>query len=233
MPSRGSDVSTPSTRARSRVGDQGRRRALEQLPHRRGRRRAAPVLDDGDPQAGQVVEVLAEAGLPAAHRGQAERIAGIVAVGDVEPAGGVAHAAREAAGRDGEVAVTGERAERDAAEGALEADEAGEPGRDADGPAAVAARGEGDEAAGDGRRAAARRATRRAVQRPGVAGGAMELGAGEVHAAELAGRREPYGNGPTGGPQAGDHGGVDLADLVAQRHGWRGCRASRRRARAP
>ena len=174
----------------------------------------------------------AEPGLPAADGRQAERVAAVVAVGDVEPPGGVADAAAQAADGHGEVPVASLGTERDATERRLEPDEAGEPGRDADRTAAVAARGQGDEAAGHRRRAAARRAARCPVELPRVAGDAVELGAGDVDAAELAGGRLTDQHG-AGGPQPGGHGGVDVADLVGAAARWRACTASPPPGRVP
>ena len=92
----------------------------------------------------------------------------------------------------------------DPAGGALHADEAAEPRRDADRPAAVAAGGDRYEASGHGGGAAARGSARRRIPAPGVAGDSVELRRGAVEAAELAGRREADEVG-TGCLEAGDH----------------------------
>ena len=68
------------------------------------------VGDDRDTCTAQCVEVSAEPGLPTLDPRQAQRVAGLVAVAHVEPARGVAHRPRQAADRDGEVAVLGARA---------------------------------------------------------------------------------------------------------------------------
>jgi len=87
-------------------------------------------VDDGvaEVYGNRVAEALdaprAEAGLPAFLAGQAEGVAGIVAGGDVVPAGGVADAARNGALDGGELADGGARPPRNAAEGALHADKA-------------------------------------------------------------------------------------------------------------
>ena len=107
----------------------------------------------------------------------------------------------------GEGWLEGPRAPRDAPVGRLEAEQPGEPGRDADGAATVAAAGDGEQASGHGRRRATRGAARGALGVPGVAGGAVQLGAGAVDAAELRGGGLAGQDG-AGGPEPGDLGRV-------------------------
>ena len=71
-PMRGSAVSTPSTRTRPHVGDELAGGRLRAAPTSTGDTTAPPQsAHDGDPQAAELVEVRAEAGLPAldARRG--------------------------------------------------------------------------------------------------------------------------------------------------------------------
>ena len=90
------------------VADEGLGRLDDQGRH--------PGLDDGRPQvdrddgplAGQVDR--AEPGLPPRHRGQAEGVAGVEAVGHVEPPGRVADRTGQAAERDGQRWLQGLRA---------------------------------------------------------------------------------------------------------------------------
>src|SRR6202011_4650770 len=109
---------------------------------------------DGSTAPAQLVR--AEVALPTRHPRQAVGIAWIEAVADVEVAGHVARRAGQAAehdrhGGDGRV-----RPARDAPGRALQTDQAVETGGNADRPSTVATRAEGEQAAGDGRRATGR-----------------------------------------------------------------------------
>ena len=230
---RGSPVSTPSTRRMpvSPIKRVGRR--LEHVPHRGRGDGTAPVGHHGDPHAAEGLAERAEPGLVALDARQAQRVARVVAVADVEPPGGVAHRPRQTPDRDGQVAVLHVRRQRDAAVGGLQPDEAAEAGRDADRATAVAGGGQREDAAGHRGGRAARRPARGAVELPRVVGRAVEQRAGEVDAPEL-GRRG----------LAGEHGTADVADAlhhrrgrrgdaVGQRHRRRRVRANRRRRPAP
>ena len=91
---------------------------------------------------------------------------------------------------------------RDAAVAGLEPDQAGEAGRDAGRPAAVARGRDRHEAGGHRGRRPAARAAGRAGEVPRVAGDAPRLRLGEVERAELGGRRLADRH-RAGGPQAG------------------------------
>ena len=121
-------------------------------------------------------------------RGQAEGVPGVEAVGHVEPAGRVAHRAGQAAQRDGQRGLQGLRSPGDAPVGGLQPEQAGEPGRDADRPAPVATRGDGQQAPGHRGGGPARGAAGRPVGVPRVPGDAVQLGGGAVDPAELRGR---------------------------------------------
>ena len=170
---------------------------------------------DGDhgPLAGQLEG--AEVGLPPAHPGKAEGVAGVGAVAHVEPPGRVAHRTGEAAVHDGEGRLEHGRSPGDAAVGGLQPDQSGESGRDPDGAAAVAAAGDGEEPAGDGGGRASRRAPRRAGRIPRAAGGSVQLGAGVVHRPELGGGGLGRQHRP-GGPQPRHQGGVTSATRSAK-----------------
>ena len=104
---------------------------------------------------------------------------------------------------------------RDAAEGRLEPEQPGEPGRDAEGAPAVTPAGDGEEATGHGRGRTARRSPGGPVEVPRVAGGPVELGVGAVDAAELGGGGLPGQDGP-GRPEAERLGGVVVGDAVLE-----------------
>ena len=111
---------------------------------------------------------VAEAGLPPLHPRQAQRITAIEPVADVEVTGGVAHrtgqAAQDGGHRlDGAVGALG-----DPPVGRLQPEQAAEPCRPSDGPAAVAPGGDRQKATGHRGRRSARRAARRAA--PGSTG---------------------------------------------------------------
>jgi hypothetical protein len=199
------------------VVDEGAGGVLEHLPHGRRHSGVAPVGNHGDAQAAQLVEVGVEAGFPPVDPRQAQRITRIVPVGDVAPARRIPHRPRHAPDHGRETAVGDARAAGDAAVGALEAEQPGEAGGDADRAAAVPARGDGDEAARHRRRRATGRTARGAGQVPRVARDAVQLGAGAVDAAELARRREAHQHG-AGVTRPGDVRGRVRRHVVGERH---------------
>ena len=97
----------------------------------------------------------------------------------------------------------------------------GEAGRDPDGAAAVTTGGDGEQAAGDRGRRAARGAARRALQVVGVRGRAVQAGVGAVDAAELRRRRLPGQHGP-GRTKARRHGPVVVRHPVLEDQGCLG-----------
>ena len=108
-------------------------------------RAATSGLDDGRPEVDETTARLPARSkvprprLPALDPGQAQGVPGVEAVAHVEPAGRVPHRPGQAADHHGERRLEGLRAPGDAAEGRLQAEQAGEPGRDADRAATVAA----------------------------------------------------------------------------------------------
>ena len=127
----------------------------------------------------------------------------------------------------------GVRRHRHAGVRRLEPDEAAEAGRDADRPAAVAARGHRQDAAGDRRCRPARRAARRAVRAATGCASCRGGRAGEVDAAELRRRRLAGEHDPTDLAQPVDVGRRGRGDVVLEAAPRRGCTASRPPARAP
>ena len=216
-PIRGRLVSTPSVRTIPASRDQVVGRLLQPLPHRGRHDRAAPVGGHGHaPPAQRVARASPARRSHPSTRGRLKRVPAVVAVGHVEQAGRVADRAGQAAGGRRVVADLQLGPARDAPVGRLQPDEAREPGGDADRPAAVAAGGQRDETAGDGRRAPARRPARRARRVPRVARRAVEQRAGDVDAAELAGRRLAGQHGPAVVDQPRDEGRGVRRDLVGE-----------------
>ena len=156
----------------------------------------------------------AETRLPPLDPGQAQGVAGVEAVADVEPPGRVADRAAEAPEGHGQRRLQGAGATGDATVGGLEPEHAGEPGRDPDRPAAVAAGGHG-RVRRPPRRPCPRGTARGAFGVPGVAGRPVEPGVGVVDAAELAGRGLA-GEHRAGRSQAGDQGRVVVATRSAK-----------------
>ena len=148
-------------------------------------------------------------------RGQREGVVLVVAVADVEPAGGVAHRARQAPEDGGEGLDLGLRSLRDTPEGRLEAEQAGEAGRDPDGAAAVTARADREETAGDRCRGASGRAAGCPLEVVGVRRRTVQAGVGAVDATELRRGRLADQHG-AGRPEPGGHGGVVVRDPVLE-----------------
>ena len=188
-PMRGSDVSTPSIRANPASAIRCPA-ASSSCSHMAGDTTAPP--QSATTATRRPRRSSAWVPRPASQpldAGEAERIGGVVPVGDVEQAGRVPDGAGQAAGRGRVVPDLELRPPGDAAVGRLQADQAGEAGGDPDRAAAVTTRGQRHQTAGDGGRAPARGTARRPREVPGVAGRAVEDRAGQVDAAELAGRR--------------------------------------------
>jgi hypothetical protein len=135
--------------------------------------------------------VAAEADLPPLDPGKTQRIAGIVAVGDVEPTRRVAHRPGHATRRGREIAQVQPGAPGDATVGALEPDQTGEAGGNADRSSAVTTRGDRVETTGDGTRGSARGPAGSGAVAPRVVRRAVQLRAVQVDAAELARRGLP------------------------------------------
>ena len=145
-PMRGSFVSTPSTRTRPQSAIRCPA-ASSSNSHMTGETAAPPqsatTATRSPRSSSRWVPSPASQPLDA---GEAERIAGVVAVADVEPAGGVPDRPRHAADDDGQVAVRAPSATAGCGRTCLQADEPGEAGRDPDRSAAVAAGRERDDA---------------------------------------------------------------------------------------
>ncbi len=176
---------------------------------------AAEVGNDGDPQRTDLVGAATEPGLIALDPRQTSGVSRVEAIGDVEVAGGVAGAAADGAlDRRG---VTQDRpgSARNTAEGRLEADQAAEAGGDADRSAAIARRGEREEATGNTRGRTARAAAGGALEVPGVASRAVDLGGGLIGGAEFAGCRL-HGGDRAGGLQPFDGNAIGVEHLVGE-----------------
>src|SRR5439155_19595554 len=143
----------------------------------------AEVNSDGDAEA--LDAAAAEPGLPAVLAREAEGVAWVIARCDVVPASGVADTPGDRSLHGGELAESGAGATRNAAEGTLHTNKSAIGGRDADAATAITCRSGRDEASGDGRRGATGRAGRSALEVPGVAGHAVELGGGVGDKSEL------------------------------------------------
>ena len=141
----------------------------------------------------------------------------IEAVRHVNESGGVADRPADATEDRGQRPHAHLGALRDPAVRALEPEHAGEPGRDAQRAATVAAGPDRDEAAGHGGRPPTGRPARRAGEIPWVARGAVEIRPREVHSAELARRREADEHG-AGEPQPADERRIMCGHAVLQRH---------------
>ena len=188
--SAGGNATTTSTRGQPGVGDRAPRPPAVTRAATSGWTTATPrstAMTARLPRS--VLAVAPEAGLPSLDPGQAVGVVGVVPVAHVVPARRVAHRPADAADGDGVGDLVDERALGDAPVVRLQAEHAREAGRDADGPAAVTPRRDGKQPSRHRRRRAARRPARRALEVPGVAGGAVQAGVGDVDAAELAGRR--------------------------------------------
>jgi hypothetical protein len=205
-------------------GDRPESRRFGQVLGAGGHQIGHLVPHAGNAQLGQdrhrlTLEVVAaQPGLPSADRRQAERVPRIEAVAGVEVAGGVPHRAGQATQGGCPRRVAGTGTLGDAAVGGFQAEQPGEAGRDPDGTPAVAAGGDGQEAAGDGRGRAAGGPARCHGLVPRIARRPVKLGRGAVEPAELAGRRL-HGQDRTGGAESGDRGGLIVGDPVLEDHG--------------
>ena len=175
--------------------------------------RRAEVDRDHRALAGEVE--AAERGLKALDAGQAQGVTRVEAVAHVVPARGVAHRSGEAPDHDGQRRLQGVGASRDPPVGRLQTEQPREAGRDPDRPTSVAPARDREDAAGHRGGGAAGGASRGAVANPRVVRRPVQLGGGEVDAAEL--RRGGLSREHrTGGPETGHLGRVARGHLVLE-----------------
>ena len=132
--------------------------------------------------------VRAESGFVSGVLRERRGVRGVVAAAHVVVAGRVSDRAGHVSQHDGVGAHVHVRAAGNASERAFHAEQAGVPGRDADRSATIAAGGQRDEPARDGRRGAPRRAARGAAVSPRVMGHPVQLRDADGQAPELARR---------------------------------------------